>query len=43
MSSKQQESYINSTEFKEKTNVLLWKVKKKKKKTAKYKSDAWYN
>ena len=30
MSSKQQESYINSTEFREKTNVLFWKVKKKK-------------
>ena len=28
ISSKQQESY--STEFKEKTSVLLWKVKKKK-------------
>ena len=30
MSSKQQESYTNSTEFKEKTNALLWKVKKEK-------------
>lgn len=38
-SSKQQESY--TTEFKEKTSVLLWKVKKKK--PTEYESNAWYN